>query len=106
MISGQPRHLLIVGRLVRSQIARAKATGVALAAMMCAAAAPAAAAPMFFDVGGSNLTSSIQGTVDAFRAALGNPNNGNAAGPLVSGRREINWDGGGDTKPGPGPPPP
>jgi hypothetical protein len=34
--------------------------------------------------------------VDAFRAALGNPNNANAAGPLGSGRREINWDGGGD----------
>jgi len=26
---------------------------------------------------------------------LGNPNNGNAAGPLAGGRREINWDGGG-----------
>src|SRR5215203_6759129 len=36
----------------------------------------------------------IQSTVDAFRSALGNPN-GNAAGPLASGRREINWDGGG-----------
>jgi hypothetical protein len=33
---------------------------------------------------------SIQGTVDAFRA-----NNGNAPGPLFTGRREINWDGGG-----------
>jgi hypothetical protein len=38
---------------------------------------------------------SIQGTVDAFRAALGEPNNGNAPGPLATGRREINWDGGG-----------
>jgi len=37
---------------------------------------------------------SIQGTVDAYRAALGAPN-GNNAGPLPSGRREINWDGGG-----------
>ena len=37
---------------------------------------------------------SIQGTVDAYRAALGAPN-GNNAGPLASGRREINWDGGG-----------
>jgi hypothetical protein len=37
---------------------------------------------------------SIQGTVDAFRAALGEPNNGNG-GPQASGRREINWDGGG-----------
>ena len=39
---------------------------------------------------------SIQATVDAFRAALGEPNNGNAAGPLAAGRREINWDGGGN----------
>jgi hypothetical protein len=36
----------------------------------------------------------IQGVVDAFRAALGD-DNGNAAGPLTTGRREINWDGGG-----------
>jgi hypothetical protein len=41
-------------------------------------------------------TQSIQSTVDAFRAALGEPNNGNAAGPLQVGRREINWDGGGN----------
>ena len=39
--------------------------------------------------------SSIQGTVAAFRAALGDPDNVNAAGPLSTGRREINWDGGG-----------
>jgi hypothetical protein len=38
---------------------------------------------------------SIQGAVDAYRAALGDPNNGNAVGPLATGRREINWDGGG-----------
>jgi hypothetical protein len=40
----------------------------------------------------------IQGTVDQFRAALGEPNNANGAGPLASGRREINWDGGGSTE--------
>jgi hypothetical protein len=39
----------------------------------------------------------ISDTVDLFRAALGNPDNGNAPGPLSSGRREINWDGGGAT---------
>jgi hypothetical protein len=39
----------------------------------------------------------IQGTVDQFRAALGEPNNANAPGLLASGRREINWDGGGST---------
>jgi hypothetical protein len=55
----------------------------------------AAAAPVPFSVGGDNTAASIQATVDAFRAALGDPNNGNAPGPLFSGRREINWDGGG-----------
>ncbi len=49
--------------------------------------------PLVFQAAGPTAAS-IQGTVDAFRAALGNPNNGNAAGPLAKGRREINWDGG------------
>src|SRR5262249_52051226 len=39
--------------------------------------------------------SSIQSAVDTCRGILGNPNNGNNPGPLSSGRREINWDGGG-----------
>jgi len=42
---------------------------------------------------------SIQSAVDAFRAALGEPNNANNPGPLPSGRREINWDGGGGNDP-------
>ena len=46
-----------------------------------------------FQAAGPNAAS-IQSAVDAFRAALGDPN-GNVAGPLPSGRREINWDGGG-----------
>lgn len=41
------------------------------------------------------LPSDIQPVVDAFRTAAGNPNNGNNPGELTSGRREINWDGGG-----------
>ena len=49
------------------------------------------------DVGGDNTPASIQSAVDSFRSAIGNPNNGNAPGPLASGRREINWDGGGAT---------
>jgi hypothetical protein len=57
--------------------------------------APSLAVPVVFQVGGSNQTSSVQATVDAFRTDLGSPNNGHAAGPLNSGRREINWDGGG-----------
>jgi hypothetical protein len=43
-----------------------------------------------------NEDQSIQSTVDAFRAAFGGMNNGNTPGPLLSGRREINWDGGGN----------
>jgi PEP-CTERM motif-containing protein len=59
--------------------------------------------PIVFQASGPDVAS-IQPTVDAFRARLGNPNNGNAPGsgglvqppgPLTTGRREINWDGGG-----------
>jgi hypothetical protein len=50
-------------------------------------------APIVFQAAGPNAAS-IQSTVDAFRAALGGGNNLNNAGPLGSGRREINWDGG------------
>jgi hypothetical protein len=46
----------------------------------------------------------IQPVVNAFRNAVGSPNNGNAPGPILSGRREINWDGGGSaTSPAPTP---
>jgi hypothetical protein len=54
-----------------------------------------AAGPAPKDADGKTITDAIQGTVDAFRAALGDPNNANAPGPLATGRREINWDGGG-----------
>ena len=50
-------------------------------------------APTVFQAAGPTAAS-IQSTVDAFRAAVGDPNNGNNPGPLASGRREINWDGG------------
>jgi hypothetical protein len=64
------------------------------AAITVGIAMSASAAPITFSEGGSTNPADIQDTVDAFRAALGNPNNGNAAG-TVGGRREINWDGGG-----------
>jgi PEP-CTERM motif len=54
----------------------------------------AKAGPIVFEAAGPDAAA-IQGSVDAFRAGLGNPNNANAPGPLLSGRREINWDGGG-----------
>jgi hypothetical protein len=60
-------------------------------------AASASAGFLTFSAGGTSATSSIQSTVDSFRAALGGPNNGNNPGPLTNGRREINWDGGGAT---------
>jgi hypothetical protein len=50
--------------------------------------------PIIFQAAGPTKES-IQSTVDAYRAALGDPDNANNPGPLASGRREINWDGGG-----------
>ena len=47
-------------------------------------------APAVFQAAGPTA-SSIQSTVDAFRAALGEPNNANNL-SQPSGRREINWD--------------
>lgn len=52
--------------------------------------------PTVFQAAGPNA-SSIQSTVDQFRLALGGINNGNTAGPIDTGRREINWDGGSPT---------
>jgi hypothetical protein len=50
-------------------------------------------APIVFQAAGAKAAS-LEGAVDAYRRALGNPNNLNNPGPLASGRREINWDGG------------
>ncbi len=55
---------------------------------------PSAATPITFSASGA-LASDIQGSVDAFRTALGTQNP-NVAGSFGSGRREINWDGVGD----------
>jgi hypothetical protein len=49
--------------------------------------------PKVFQAAGPTAAS-IQSTVDAFRAELGD-NNFSVGGPLAAGRREINWDGGG-----------
>lgn len=56
--------------------------------------AAAGADSIVFSGAGANAAA-IQGTVDTFRGALGGVDNGNAAGPFDTGRREINWDGGG-----------
>ncbi len=62
-------------------------------ALLMSVGAQMARAQDVFQAAGPNAAA-IQGTVDAFRAALGEPNNGNN-GPQPAGRREINWDGGG-----------
>ena len=49
--------------------------------------------PAVFQAAGPTIES-IQSSVDEFRAALGEPNNANNP-SASSGRREINWDGGG-----------
>jgi len=64
--------------------------------LLCAMPLVISAAPITFSSAGVD-PAAIQAQVDAFRTALGNPNNGNLAGPLSGGRREINWDGGGAT---------
>ena len=53
--------------------------------------------PTVFQAAGQTVDSikSIQSTVDAFRAALGDPNGNNPPPFDRSGRREINWDGAG-----------
>ena len=52
--------------------------------------------PAVFQAAGPS-TASIQASLDAYRLALGGDNNGVAKGPIATGRREINWDGGGST---------
>lgn len=69
----------------------------ALGLMVVAALASASqvwAGPVVREAAGANAAA-IQAAVDAFRADLGGANNGNTAGTQASGRREINWDGGG-----------
>ena len=66
---------------------------VAGAAAFLASPIDVGAVTLFSDAGATGAA--IQDTVDAYRAALGDPLNGNDPGPLGVGRREINWDGGG-----------
>jgi hypothetical protein len=50
------------------------------------------ASPVVYKAHGSN-PDSIRSAVNSYRAALGEPNNANAPGTQIAGRREINWDG-------------
>jgi hypothetical protein len=70
-----------------------RAIMIALAGAFLFAPIEAGAITIFSDTGPN--VAAIQTIVDAYRGALGDPINGNTAGPLATGRREINWDGGG-----------
>jgi hypothetical protein len=70
-----------------------RAVAIALAGAFLVAPIEAGAITIFSDAGAN--AAAIQDTVDLYRAALGDPNNANNPGPLATGRREINWDGGG-----------
>lgn len=70
-----------------------------LALALLLTATQAAAAPTVFAGSGADA-GGIQNVVDAFRAAVGPVNNGNVPGTQPGdGRREVNWDGGGDAAP-------
>ena len=44
--------------------------------------------------GTGSAPADIADEISTFQAALGDPNNGNAPGPIADGRRQINWDAG------------
>jgi hypothetical protein len=88
---------------VKTQYASSLALGIAILSLAGAASQSIDAQgdgrnsfepPVVYQAAGPN-NASILGTIDEFRNALGGANNGNNAGPLADGRREINWDGGG-----------
>src|SRR5512138_1535074 len=60
------------------------------------ASSSVAASPVL-TTGTASTSAGLLPTVNAFRAALGAPDNLNNPGPLFTGHREINWDGGGAT---------
>src|SRR3712207_1132113 len=66
----------------------------ALLLLLLAALTPTARAQVVRSGAGADAAD-ILAVVNQFRTDLGNPNNGNTPGSLGSGRREINWDGGG-----------
>jgi hypothetical protein len=80
--------------LIKSNVCSTVIAAFGLLSMLLVASesAHAQGAPLVFQAAGPDATS-IQGAVDAFRAALGD-NNLNNPGPIQKGRREINWDGG------------
>src|SRR2546427_10783315 len=82
---------------MKTQILSAAAALGVLSALLVLPARPARAQVVFQAAGPT--AAAIQGSVDAYRAALGDPNNGSILAGQASGRREINWDGGGGVSP-------
>jgi hypothetical protein len=80
---------------VDTHVRRASFSVAIIFAVVIAVPAAAGAAPITLRSGAGVDAASIQAVVDLFRADLGGVNNGNTPGSLASGRREINWDGGG-----------
>ncbi|MCG8359029.1 MAG: PEP-CTERM sorting domain-containing protein [Kiloniellales bacterium] len=77
-------------KILRKSFAPHAAIGaVALAALLLPSQANAVPT-VFSAAGAANVATEFAN----FQAALGDPNNGNAPGPLPGGRRQINWDAG------------
>ena len=89
----QTKHSLTKANVRATVIAAFGVLSMVLAVSETAQAQANQPRPLVFQAAGPDAAS-IQGAVDAFRAKLGDPNNGNNPGPLKNGRREINWDGG------------
>ena len=74
----------------KTKCAHASLKSILTVAISCAFSLHTLATPIVF----SDADDDISDTVAEFQQALGNPNNGNAAGPFAEGRRQINWDAG------------
>ncbi len=83
---------------VSSWVGRKRAVAGACVVAACATfgTSAATAGPVVREAAAANAAG-IQAAVDQFRNDVGNPNNANMTGTQPTGRREINWDGGGAT---------
>ncbi len=71
---------------------KSKLVGTTLAVCASAALAAPSFGAIMVSSGSAGNALGLLPTVDMYRFQLGGPNNGNDMGPIVGGRREINWD--------------